>query len=483
MYSKEMNELIVNKMNELFITYRKTYLRQLGEDSNYQFITTTKAKLTDWVVTKHLKQLDTVGVKLGAQGLTKFFSFDIDIRDKVDRKRVTLDLVELLDKYYGINRKDIHVWFSGEKGYHVDLYFDEVIFEKKLVPFYNEVLYRLEESNSRIERRPTKGLGVKLPLGIHQRTRKFCQYVDNIRLNPLPIDYFLNIKPMNLGDFKENVLDDCSEDLKPKGDKNFVKGIDIKEVNDGKLTRKYVHEVFTKGHLLESGSRNKFTYEASIVLKMQGNTEKEVYNLISAIIYNTLNNVNTKSFIDTSWTPEQLAIETKRVIKNTFEKDYMLNMSAKKIIFYKEELDIILCVKRKHHRYLLFSLLVQSKKYAGEDGIFYCTHSSLSKMGNDKNRGRSIKNIKTLEQMGFIEICSSKKFISSDYCAPNEYKMLIPLSKDKEFEQLTYLASETIELDKVVKDMYSSEELQKIKNNQDRFIYHINQNSKEHPSN
>ncbi|WP_413536957.1 hypothetical protein [Carnobacterium divergens] len=104
-------------------------------------------------------------------------------------------------------------------------------------------------------------------------------------------------------------------------------------------------------------------------------------------------------------------------------------------------------------------------------------------MGNDKNRGRSIKNIKTLEQMGFIEICSSKKFISSDYCAPNEYKILIPLSKGKDFEQLTYLASETIELDKVVKDMYSSEELQKIKNNQDRFIYHINQNSKEHPSN
>lgn len=487
MYNEEMSELIVNqivkKMNELFITYRKRYLKQLGEDANYKFITTKRAELTNWVVTKHIKQLDTVGLKLGEQGLTKFFTFDIDIRDEADRKQVTLDLVELLNRYYGINRKDIHVWFSGEKGYHVDLYFDELIFETKLEAFYNEVLYKLGESNSRIERRPTKGLGVKLPLGIHQRTRQFCPYVDNFSLNPLPIDYFFNIEPIALEDFKEHVLDDCSEYLKSDRDKIFIKGIDIKEVRDRKLIRKQVYEVLNTGHLIESGSRNKFTYGASIVLKMQGNTEEEVFNIISAIMHNTLNNVNTKNFLDTNWTLERLAIETKRVIKNTYEKDYMLSMSAQNITFYKEELDIILSIKRRHHRQLLFSLLIQSKKYAEEDGVFYCAHSTLSAMGNDKNRGRSKKNIKVLEQMGFIEIISSRKYIGSNICAPNKYKILILPFNEKEMQKVTYVASENIDLDKVLKDIYSSESLQESKNNQDKFIYYINPNSKEHPSN
>lgn len=134
-------ESIIKKINELFITYRKTYLLQYELNQGDCKYREVKHYLTDTIIDKHLANQLTVGIKLGAGGLTKFFTFDVDIKDnKYECQDVTRKLVNLLIDHYGIPKNDIHVSTSGQKGYHVDLYFTDVIPESKLIPFYEEVL-------------------------------------------------------------------------------------------------------------------------------------------------------------------------------------------------------------------------------------------------------------------------------------------------------------------------------------------------------
>lgn len=486
MNKKEKVNEIIEQINKLFITFRGKYLCQVGSGGNSRFITTQTAKLTDSKVENHIKGVQTIGLLLGEGGLTKFLTFDVDIMDEYDRKRTTLALVDKLNTYYGIPIEDIHVWYSGLKGYHVDLYFDEPIWECQLVPFYEEVLSKLDEVPKRIERRPTTGMGVKLPLGIHKVTGKRCPYVDNQTLKPLSMKHFLSIEPQSLNEFKENVLVDC---LKPAKKKKIEllnkedKSGGYESKLDGIEVRKNVKNILKVGHLLFPHTRNDFTYYASMVFKSEGNSIDETVCLISQVLNNTLEKPSTRHYLDSSWTIQSLESETRRIVENTYKYDYSISSKAKEVTFYKEEIDIISTIKKRNLRRLMFSLLHHSKKYAREDGIFYCTHKTLAEMGNDSHAGRSMENIRKLEKMGFLEIIRFKKFTPDGKCAPNIYKMLIDSTDRKETSRVTYDSSDQLELEDVTKKLYSDRELKEFENKSDKIIYTFKIDNKEHPSN
>ncbi len=483
MNKEELLDNKVGQMNKLFITYRGKYIYQLEEEANFTYVTTEKAKLTDNVVKRHLSKKQTVGIKLGNQGFTKFFSFDVDILDEEDCKNTTHKLIKLLNEYYGIPLEDIHVWYSGMKGYHVDLYFDDVIAEKSLIPFYEEVLSLLKETPRRIERRPTSGMGVKLPMGIHRKTGKLCLYVDRETLEPMPSNdkYFLSIKSMSLDEFKEFVLNDCNSIDEENGSEGKNSHGEFKVKVDGISTRNWIKEVLKEGHLLQSHSRNDFTFYASLVLKADGCNEEEAYKIISEVITNTFRNDIYRKHLDSKWkTLSALLRETKRVVSAGYDDKYHLSMRRKEITFYRGELDIILKIKKIHLRNLMFDLLNHAKKYANSDGSFYCTHATLAKKGNDSNVGRSSKNIKRLEEQGLIEIISSRVYVSPEKCAPNVYKILFEGSDGT--KGITYSSSENLELEQVLKELYTLEELQEYGKLSDRFVYTFQLNPKEHPS-
>lgn len=476
MYKDETIKKIVEQMNKLFVTYRGKYVMQTGEGQSVSYITTKRAKLTDNVLVKHIIGDRTVGVKLGNYGLTRFLTFDIDIKDVEDRKQTAHSLVELLNEYYGIPMKDIHVWYSGSKGYHVDLYFDDVIPEQKLLPFYNEVLMLLSETSERIERRPTCGQGVKLPLGIHLGTGKTCPYVDNQTLKPLPTSYFLNIEPQSLEDFKENVLD---EEFQSELDSTLdvsVQGKNYEIKIDGRVVRKGITDVLKAGHLLSSGTRNNFTHYGSRLLKSEGHSEEDTFDILFEVLRETYTEPNTRKYLKSDWTLQTLAEETRRVVQLTYKKGYSISSTAKEVTYYQSEMDVVMSVKSKKLRRLLFSLLHHSKKYASEDGTFFCTHKILADMGNDSNAGRSMKNIRELESMGLVIVVSSRIFLNQTECAPNIYKVLLnPLEGDE--LKLTYKAHETLNLEQVIND------LERIKNTGGMFIFTYPIYVKEYPSN
>ncbi|MRI69071.1 hypothetical protein FDP56_01360 [Enterococcus casseliflavus] len=486
-YTKQIEDKVVKQMDRLLISYRKEYLFQVREGEDVEFRTTTdkKVQLNEWKVRKHLNGEYTLGIKLGSGGLTKFLCFDVDIIDEDDRRWTTIELIEMLHSYYGIPMKDIHVWYSGLKGYHVDLYFDGFIREQELENFYYEVLSQMGETIHRIERRPTTGLGVKLPLGIHLKTEEFCYYVDNRTLEPLPIDYFLSIEAQSLNEFKENVLKDCSAMTKHRlttDKKKSVhrKNISLKEHNNQSVYT-YVKKTLEDGCLSEPSSRNYFTFHASRILKYQGNDIESTYQVVFNVIQNTFENSETRNFLDQRWNLRGLKDETRRVIETVYDGDYSFSMKSSDVTFYRQELDIILSIQRKNLRYLLFSLLCHSKKYSGSDGVFYCTHATLADMGNDSNTGRSAKNIRSLEKMGFVKVVSSRVFKGGNWL-PNYYKVTLGELDIVEDKGITYNSDEPLNLVKVMNDLYSKEELTKIETTGDRFIYQFNIENKKHPS-
>lgn len=414
-------ESIIKKINELFITYRKTYLLQYELNQGDCKYREVKHYLTDTIIDKHLANQLTVGIKLGAGGLTKFFTFDVDIKDnKYECQDVTRKLVNLLIDHYGIPKNDIHVSTSGQKGYHVDLYFTDVIPESKLIPFYEEVLRNLNETPRRIERRPTTGQGVKLPLGMHKATNQICHYVDNQTFEELNIEYFLNIQPMNRDEFCQDILSQCSV---TKTTKNKPK-INVEYHPDG-MSKEELKIIFEENHLLCGGTRNNFTLYGAMLLKEQGYSEQDTCKKILSVLENTLSSEKTSQYIRSA-SKDDLRKETARVIQTVYDRDYKLARSPHntKIDFCYEEIQLLISIGNVALIRLAFVLLVHAKRYANDEGIFFCTYEQLSKHGVDKNRGRVLKRLKQLASFGFLVIISQGKYSEvTKKKSPNLYRI------------------------------------------------------------
>src|SRR5699024_2812191 len=135
-------------------------------------------------------------------------------------------------------------------------------------------------------------------------------------------------------------------------------------------------------------------------LKEQGYEAEETIEYISGMLLHTYDNPETRKLIDENTTKEFMLSEVKRITKNTYEKDYKLGNRKKEkyIHIKKEEVLEILEIKQLHLKKLLFSMLLQSKRYADESGTFYMAYSTMMKMGNTKKRDNLRKYVEELEE-------------------------------------------------------------------------------------
>lgn len=430
-----MNQILLNnsvvQMKNLYVNHKQEYLRQYPEPRGYQ---TVKGYLNDGVIRGHLQKNRTIGVKLSRiTGLTKFLTFDIDYADDLEQaKYVAEKLIGFLNSYYSIDLDKIHCHFSGNKGYHVTIFFDGEIQDRGLVPFYNEVLTELELSPDKVEFRASSQYGVKLPLSIHQKTGKFMNYMKYDAkvemMTPLTeqesITYFLNIEPLNLNDFREYVLNDIkSQEYKPTTF-TYEEGREVNRVLDtinteGKSRDEIIKDVTTvinNNHLTYGGTRNNLTYYTSIFLKEQGWSEEDTVGQISSFITNTYNNPKTRHLISEDTTLEYALDEVVRLTKNTYKHDYNLGgreSQPKVIRITKEEILEILSIKQWHLKKLMFSLLIHDKRYTQPEnnGQFYMAYSVMTKMGNTGERPTLRKYTKQLEQLGKIAIIHDHQLV------------------------------------------------------------------------
>lgn len=483
--NEQTKDRLVAQINDLYFMWRQTYLRQFP--NNY---ITVKRTITDYQLREHVEQKKTYGVKLGDGGLTKFLAFDVDFKDDLETAReVTSDLVKTLHDFYGIALDDIHIDFSGNKGYHVTLFFDKYIQDYSLLPLYYETLERIGRNEHEVEFRASSKYGMKLPLGINQQTKAFmcfCEYdylteqVTHLDENA-SYEYFLQIQRINLSDFRELVLDDFKE-VRQAGIKPQVKPKDTilseNEANDwqevlselnfnGKSIDELEKElklVISSKHLTFKSSRHRVTLLLAIFFKEQGCEQDDTVSFINAIMLNTYDNY--RHLISKETTKEFMLNEAVRLTKITYERDYKFTSKRKAVRIHKQEIDVILGLKELQLKKLALSMLVHAKRHTSNkkslaEQDFYMTYEQMERMGNTGTRSRLIKYQKQLDSLGLVYKTSTNKLdmtrtkdMKQPLSFPSRYKVLFSDEKLHIDSGLLLLSDDEIDLGRVVASFY-----------------------------
>lgn len=154
---------------------------------------------------EHFQGRYTLGIKPRGKSRTKVIVLDVDSVPQWGKspsgaearaKQTTRALVRVMKRH----KLDPHVTASGSKGYHISLYFDSLISNTMARNLHTYMVNHpdVPMEGVQVECLP-QNRAVKLPLGIHWGTKKFCAFVDPLTLIPLtdPYSYFLKIRPMN----------------------------------------------------------------------------------------------------------------------------------------------------------------------------------------------------------------------------------------------------------------------------------------------
>lgn len=145
--------------------------------------------MTDNVIRNHLRQKYSVAVFAG-EAASRFVCFDVDD----GRKETVHGVIDALAAL-GFPKEHIHVSYSGSKGYHVEMFFCELVQTWRLREVYQKVIASTGFDPRKVEFRPTHGSAIKLPLSIHARTGNICWFVSADSLDPIRrYEYLLEIR-------------------------------------------------------------------------------------------------------------------------------------------------------------------------------------------------------------------------------------------------------------------------------------------------
>ena len=164
----------IETVMERYCFYRQKYVMAKGD-----IVRAMHSGYSSKQVWEHLNGNLSLCVYAGPSN-TKFLTLDVDMRDPEIVHRAIATMVEL-----GIPKEKIYVSESGNKGYHIDIFFAESIYNWKAKELYDLIIYFGGLNKRKVEYRPTATQAIKLPLGIHQRTGKRCWFVDRDTLEPI----------------------------------------------------------------------------------------------------------------------------------------------------------------------------------------------------------------------------------------------------------------------------------------------------------
>ena len=172
--SKKCGDYPVEAVMDRYCFFRQKYVFMRPDFTKHM-----AAPYTSRQVWEHLNGSMSLCVFAGPSN-TSFLTFDIDLRNPDVVRRVVDTLAEL-----GVPREKIYVSDSGGKGYHVDIFFANSIYNWKAKELYDLVIYFGGLNPRKVEYRPTARQAIKLPLGVHQKTGRRCWFVNRETLEPI----------------------------------------------------------------------------------------------------------------------------------------------------------------------------------------------------------------------------------------------------------------------------------------------------------
>lgn len=200
-----MDEYVVIQQLLNLYCFDMTRYRYMSPDGKYH---TMKIPYDETVLFEHLDGKKTVCVYAKEKN-TIFHCFDVDEPDPDKIHKLVNKLVGC-----GIQRDFIYVSTSGNKGYHVEIFFDRPVWKSLAENFFNYLMRDPEIASIKMECKPGRNGAIKLPLGINFKTGRRCWYVDQDTLAPIEsMDYIFCVQKMSAEDF-EQIVYICNKEKK-----------------------------------------------------------------------------------------------------------------------------------------------------------------------------------------------------------------------------------------------------------------------------
>ncbi|CAG7648154.1 hypothetical protein ACFQI7_13000 [Paenibacillus allorhizosphaerae] len=439
-----MQKEVIKKLSDLYIVQRGKYLSQ-SKRGTWRHVTAghpnqyTKKKdirLSDWHLENHLNGNFTIGTFAGDFG-SIFMSFDVDFHDNQMAKWITYKIAYTLNSF-GI---DHHISFSGSKGYHIDIFFEDKITVKHARKFFDYVIEKSDvkqHTQGQVEFRVSEKQGIKLPLGIHQVTKNFCGFcrvVEGLRVMNkeqsekylLKITQIPSTQVLNVIEIAESELDEIDT-------KQFIEAQDAispfvplanhEQSEDYSISR--AQKLLTEG-LQVQGSRHNSTFLICMYLKYCGYERDDCKNEL----YDWMDAQNPDSYT-TKLSDCYKDIDL--IVRDVYEKDYNLSGVNKDLTVNLNELKwIIDKCPQKNQKLITYALLKHSKRHASMQGVFYMPFSMIaSATGVDEKTARN--QVNKLINLGVIEaVARNRKPVSGKGLQrhkPNLYRLNIDVIVD-----------------------------------------------------
>jgi len=358
---------------------------------------------------QHLRLERTIGIYSYTKDTT-FLTFDID-----EDNMKYVQIINSTLRNYGIEENQILISYSGNKGYHITIFFNAPILKIIAKKLFDLILWSAELETCKrdnganvIEAMGVTNQGVKLPLSLNRKNTRMKKDSNSLAKEEKENFCFL----INRYGRQHYTLYKIESMLKIETKKvnDIIDKIEVKKAlcNKNVLSvNETVH--FNKRNLFEETSA---LLNEPIQAKQRHRTllKIAIYNksigLISdeneRILINYVSNPNIKHQCDTSIC--ESVREIKSIIKTIYNSDkYKFCLGLEGLSFTKDEIVEILSVNDKHLRKFYFIMFIQYKMFADKkSGEFFMTYESFKNAIN--LNGKVInKNLLKLEELGKIQ--------------------------------------------------------------------------------
>lgn len=182
---------VANALARLYVSYRQKFT--MIKAGGVFFVPKKQGiaiPLSDWHLLSHVRREYAVGIYAGARA-SKFLCFDVDSSDVLIVRGIVKELAGI-----GVPTEMQHISTSGGKGYHIDVFFDKMVYTSVLKRVFTYLTTRIDMRH--VEFRPTHTQSIKLPLSLHGKTGNMCWYLNQETLKPIEdLAYALRIIPFS----------------------------------------------------------------------------------------------------------------------------------------------------------------------------------------------------------------------------------------------------------------------------------------------
>lgn len=447
---------IIDKLFEFYLIQHIHYLVQMKDGS---FITRNNRNkpLRLHHLQSHLSGKKPIGTFAGTY-LTKFICFDIDYRNPQTAKWVTYKITHTLDE---VGLHNYAVSYSGTKGYHVELFYDKAISVEASRRFFEFIVLKADLSaveGGEVEFRPSATQGVKLPLGVHQKTGNYCGFCtvdDGLRVMDREESgaHFLALKKTDHAAVLAIIADEHAYDSRAAGDmENAIsrhKPLAIYDQSES-YTLAHAADRYYTG-LTGPGQRHKSFLLLARLMNHNGVERPEAITAIT----------DWFAWQDTRYYTSDWAFcirDIRECVDFVYEANQTLLVEQRDLTVTFAEVDaIIRRCPQKNQKALTYALLVHSKRWAGDGGVFYMTGNQMAVAAgiDDNTAGRQINK---LERLGVIEIVSrNQRQKGTVRKKPNFYRMTLYDGEDAKDNR--FLVSDLTDLGASIRHFYSEKEI------------------------